>query len=226
MVVWTKQYSGGKIGPGTYDLPFQFTIPQRCLGSFEGRHGSIRYFLNGHVKTGTLKQDHSISTLLTVNRIRDINTIPRLLAPVLQSQQKVVGFFNFKSTIEFIASLTRTGFCIGNTLPLTVSVFNGSGRRIKMRASLQRLCTFYAQEHEQCIKEKLALLAASPDISPHSQYTWKVADFVIPMVEPSFDEESLLIKIQYYLKLTAVIPWATNSSVMIPITLGNVPLNE
>ena len=225
VVLWSKEHSAdGTIGPGTYNLPFQFEIPHNCLGSFEGKHGSIRYSLRGHIKTGTLKLDHDISVPLTVNRLRDINTIPRLLAPVLQSQRKVVGFFNFGSTIEFTASLTRTGFCIGNTLPLTVSVLNGSGRRIKIRASLQRLCTFHVRRHKKHSKEKLAIIV-SPDVSPHSQYTWNVEDFMIPMVEPSF-EESAIIKMQYYLKVTAVIPWATNSSVMIPITLGNVPLNE
>ena len=224
VLLWSsEQYGDGKIGPGTFDMPFQVAIPHNCLGSFEGRHGNIRYSLQGHIKTGTFKFDHSISIPITVNRQMDIN-VPRLSVPAHQSQQKHVGFCCFGTNIEITASLSRTGFCIGHSLPLTVNVVNGSGRRIKMRASIQRHCTFHAQGHTNRSKEKLAVIL-SPHISAHSQYTWTEGSLVVPMVEPSF-VESQIIKMQYYLKVTAVIPWASNSSVMIPITLGNVPLNE
>ena len=204
-------------------MPFQVAIPHNCLGSFEGSYGCISYSLQGHIKTGIFKLDHTINIPLTVNRQTDIN-VPRLLVPAYQSQQKQVGFCCFGTNIEITASLSRTGFCIGHNLPLTVSVVNGSGRRIKIRASVQRICTFHAQGHTNLSKEKLAVIL-SPHISPHSQYTWQEGSLVVPMVEPSF-EESQIIKMQYYLKVTALIPWAKNSSVMIPITLGNVPLNE
>ena len=67
----------------------------------------------------------------------------------------------------------------------------------------------------------------TPDIAPNSKQVLSIEDLIVPMVEPSLKfYESQIIKMQYFLKVKAVIPWALNSSVIIPITLGNVPLNS
>lgn len=231
-LLWNNgQSPNGKIGPGTFDLPFQFTLPSTCPGSFKGKWGSITYVLRGYIKTGQLLHlDHKVELPFRVKRITDIN-LPHLIVPTQQSEQTPVGCFCCSAgNLEFTASLTRTGCCVGQNLPLTVSVVNGSSRRIKMRVSIQRHCTYRAQsinyfdsEHEQHTGETLVVVV-SPEIAPHSPYTWNVEDLLIPTVEPSF-EGSAIIKVQDTLKVTAVIPWDLNSSVMFPITIGNVPFN-
>lgn len=35
---------------GTYRLPFHFTLPPSCPGSFEGNFGSVRYYMKGTQK--------------------------------------------------------------------------------------------------------------------------------------------------------------------------------
>ena len=223
-ILWSNDQSPhGKIGPGTFDLPFQFVIPRNCLGSFKGSVGSISYALHGLIKTSLLHRDHNIQVPIQVNRLTDIN-LPQLLMPVHQSKRKYVGFFWFKRAIEFTVSLSRTGFCIGQNLPLTVSIVNGSSRHVKIRATIQRYCRYYAQGKTRHDKRNLAAVI-SHDIAPHSQKDMIIENLIIPMVEPSFSE-SQIIKMQYFLKVTAVIPWAINSSTKIPITLGNVPLNN
>ena len=224
-ILWSSDQSPtGRIGPGTFDLPFEFVIPPNCLSSFQGSVGSISYALRGLIKTGRFHRDHRIKAPIQVRRIMDINA-PQLLMPVNQSKKKRVGFFRFGSDIEFTVSLSRTGFCIGHNLPLTVSVVNSSSRRIKMRASIRRYCYYYAQGHTRYDRRVLAAVITH-NIAPHSQQTGvTIENLVVPMVEPSFNE-SQIIKMQYFLKVTAVIPWARNSSVKIPITLGNVPLNS
>lgn len=144
------------------------------------------------------------------------------MAPVNKSKHKQVGIFGSK--VHFKVRLSCTGFCIGHNLPLTVNVKNGSSRRIRMRASVQRFCNYRAEFNTTFNKRKVVFVT-SPHILPHSRYTWSVEDLVVPIVEPS-STESTIIKIQYFLKVTAVIPWARNSSVMVPITIGNVPLNS
>lgn len=224
IVLWSSEQTPHRtIGPGTFDLPFQFVLPAHCLSSFVGRVGSIQYCIHAHIKTGLLHSDHDIECPIKVSRLRDINT-PQLMVPVNQSRYKQVGIFCFASNVDFTVSLSCTGFCIGDNLPLTVNVENGSSRRIRMRASIQRLCDYHAQGHKKSDRWKIVTVT-SPCISPHSQYTWTVEDLVVPMVGPSFTE-SAIIKMQYFLKVTAVIPWAKNSSVMVPITIGNVPLNS
>ena len=224
-ILWSSDQSPhGKIGPGTFDLPFQFEIPKNSLASFQGSAGSISYTLHGLIKTGTLHSDHSIQVPVQVSRITDIS-LPQLMMPVHQSKRTQVGFYCFESDVEFTVSLSRAGFCIGHNLPLTVSVVNGSSRHIKMRASIQRYCYYYAQGLVNHDKRNVARVDTSPIIAPHSQQTVTIGDFIIPMVEPTFTE-SQIIKMQYFLKVTAVIPWARNSSTKIPITLGNIPFND
>ena len=224
-ILWSSDQSPyGSIGPGTFDLPFQFVIPPNCLGSFQGSVGSISYTLHGLIKTGMLHGDHKIQIPIQVNRIMDIN-VPQLLVPVHESKKKKVGFFSFGSVVKFTVSLSHTGFCIGHNLPLTVCIINGSSRHIKMRATIQRNCCYYAEDSTKHEKRVLASVFTQ-DIVPHSQQTeMTIENLDVPHWEPSF-YGSQIIEMQYFLKVTAVIPWARNSSVKIPITLGNVPLNN
>ena len=218
-----QQSPDGKIGPGTFAMPFQFVLPETCLASFQGSVGAISYGLHANIKTGMFRLDHKVQAPFQVSRVKDIN-FPQLMVPTHQSQQKQVGCCCFASKVEFSASVNRTGFCIGHYLPFTATIENGSSRSIKMRGSIQRCCIYHAQGHIRTDKRKLAVVL-SPNITAHSQFTWNVEDLVVPIVEPSF-EGSEIIEMSYFLKVTAVIPWAKNSSVSIPITLGNVPLNS
>ena len=224
VILWScEQTPEGKIGPGTFDLPFQIVIPNTCLGSFKSKYGFIAYVLHAHIKTGLLHRDHKIEVPVTLAKITDIN-LPHLMMPEEISKQKTVGFFFFGDQISFKVSLSRTGFCIGHNIPLTLSVVNGSSRQIKMRVSIKQYCTYHAQRHSKRKGTRL-VTTMIPNIGAHSQYSWNIDDLIVPMVEPSF-EGSDIIQMQYVLKVTAVIPWAFNSSVKIPITLGNVPLNN
>ena len=224
-ILWSRDQSPqGKIGPETFDLPFQFLLPPNCLSSFQGSVGSVSYILHGLIKTGLLHQDHKIQTPIQVSKVTDIN-IPQLLMPVHQSKKKHVGFFCFGRDVEFKVSLNRTGFCIGHNLPLTVSVVNGSSRHIKIRASIWRFTHYYAQGHAYHDRESKMVSVTTPDVAPQSEQIVNIEDLIVPMVLTSICE-SQIIKMQYFLKVEAVIPWAINSSVMIPITLGNVPLNN
>ena len=224
-ILWSSDQSPhGKIGPGTFDLPFQIVIPPNCLGSFQGSVGSISYTLHGLIKSALLyEDDHKIQAPIQVSRMTDIN-LSQLLMPVHQSKKKLVGFFCFGSDIEFTVSLSHTGFCIGQNLPLTVSVVNRSSRHVKIRATIMGYHYFYAQGRTKFDKRNLATVT-SHDVAPCSQQDMIIEDLIAPMVEPSFDG-SQIIKMQYFLIVTAVIPWALNSSMIIPITLGNVPLNN
>ena len=145
------------------------------------------------------------------------------MVPVQKSKKKHVGFSCIGGDVEFTVSLNHIYRLL--YLPLTVSVVNGSSRRIKMRAIIQRHCFYYAQGNNNYDKRELAAVNTR-NIAPHSEQTMVIEDLVVPAgVEPSFSE-SQIIKMQYVLKVIAVIPWAKNFFVAIPITLGNVPFTD
>ena len=224
-VVWKREESmSGTIGPGTYCYKFGFMLPPNALPSFKGKsYGEIKYVVRGQIKTGhTLQCDLRTEIKIPVNMIQDVN-LPEFALSAHQSAQKQIGCCCFASNLEHSVDVTRTGFNVGSNMPVTVDVVNGSSRRIKMRASIQKLVVYYAQGHT--MQEKIKLVSVlSPDIAPHSQHSWSVDNLIVPATEPSF-EDCAIIEMQYVLKVTAVIPWAKNSSVLIPITIGNVLLN-
>ena len=224
-VVWKGEESpSGTIGPGTYSYRFEFTLPPNALPSFKGKfYGEIKYVVRGRIRTGhTLQRDPRTEIKIQLNMIRDVN-LPEFAVSAHQSAQKQVGCCCFASNLEHSADVARTGFSVGSSVPVTVNVVNGSSRRIKMRASIQKLVVYYAGGHTRHEKIKLVSVLSS-DVAPHSQHSWSVDNLIVPTTEPSF-EGSAIIKMQYVLKVTAVIPWAKNSSVSIPIMIGNVPLN-
>ena len=225
-VVWSSEQSpSGTIGPGTYNFDFEFSLPETCLGSFEGAYGSIKYFVLGLIKTSALlRPDHKTELPIVVTRTTDTN-LPHLMSAARQSNQKQVGFLCCAGNLELTASLTRTGFSVGQDLPVSVDVVNGSSRVVTIRTSVQRQERYYAQGRTRRKKEKLVMVV-SQDIAAHSRQSFSVGDLIIPAdLVPSF-EGSTIMQMQYVLKVTALIPWAKNSSVSIPITLGNVPFNQ
>ena len=224
-VVWNNEGSPSEtIGPGTYSHRFKFSLPQGIPPSFKGKHyGKIKYVMRGRIRTGHLLQrDPRIEIPIQVNVIQDVN-LPEFAISAHQSSQKQVGCCCFAGSLEHSADLTRTGYNVGSNVPVTVNVVNGSSRRIKMRASIKKLVRFYAEGHTRLEQSKLASVL-SDNIAPHSQHSWNVDNLVVPTTEPSF-KGSAIIKMQYIVKVTALIPWAKNSSVSIPITIGTVPLN-
>ena len=160
--------------------------------------------------------------MIQVCQIIDINQ-PHFLIPVQQTQHKQVGCLCCVSgNIEFTVNIPRTGFCInGDSIPLSVTVENGSGRSITMRAEISKQVTFYARGSRRFNRNTIALVGSEP-ILPHSTDTWNPVNFIVPMVEPTISE-SRIINVEYMLKVWAVVPYALNPTVRIPILLGNVP---
>ena len=228
IVVWNGDGSPSEtIGPGTYSYKFRFSLPQGAAPSFnyKGKYvGKVKYVMTGRIRTRHLLQrDPRIKIPIQVNGIRDVN-LPKFATSVHQSSQKQVGYCCCAGSVEHSADLTRTGFSIGSNIPVTVNVVNESSYRIKMRASIKKLITFSAAGQTRQQQSKLSSVL-SDHIAPHSQHSWNVDNLVVPTTEPSF-ERSRILKIQYIVKVTALIPWAKNSSVSIPITIGTVPLSD
>ena len=221
--LWSsEQAPHGKIGPGLYQFQFQFMIPTNCPSSFQGSVGYIRYHILGRIGTGLFRFDRRINAPIQVCQVVDVNQ-PQVLSPVRQVQHKQVGCLCCASgNIEFTVELPRTGFCInGGRIPLSVMVENGCGRSITIRAEISKLITYYARGHRRFDRSTIALVG-SQAVLPHSTDTWNPENFIVPMVEPTLSTAGI-INIEYALKVWAIVPYAINPSVKIPILLGNVP---
>ena len=170
--LWTADQSpDGRLSPGQHVFWFRFDIPTNAPSSFEGTVGSIRYELLGRIGTGLLKSDRRISVRVPVQQVVRISD-PRLLQPVRQEVHKTVGrLFRAAAPVVLTATLPKTGFCVGETLPVHVYIENGSSCRISLTASLRQSVVYTAEGRRQNSKRTL-LCIRSDDIAPHATREW------------------------------------------------------
>ena len=220
--VWTADQSlDGRLPPGQHSFPFQFGIPPTAPSSFEGTVGSIRYALHGRIGTGLLKFDHRIEVRIPVQQVVRVSD-PRLLQSVCQEVQKTVCCLCCASApIVLTVTVPKTGCCIGETLPVHVSIENGSSRCITLTASLCQGIVYTAQGHHRYSRKTLVGIG-SDEIAPQVTRDWDPM-LQVPATEVLDEQSCSIIQVSYSLNVTAVIPRALNLSTAIPLKLGNVP---
>ena len=79
---------------GSYEFPFNFTLPQNIPSSFEGPHGGVRYYVKVTIDR-PWKFDHSHTCFFTVVTPVDLNMNPQ--AQVLHVQCHVASSCRCKS---------------------------------------------------------------------------------------------------------------------------------
>ena len=216
-----RQSPDGKLPPGQYNWPFSFVIPPSVPSSFEGKFGNIRYMLVGRIVTGALKHNHDVMALIPVQQLVQI-TDPRLLQPVRTEVQKTVGFlFSTSQPIIMSVAVPKTGFFIGDSFQLHISLENGSKRPITLTVCLKEYIVYHARGTYRRILRSLYRLRSD---KVERQET-KILDEAITI--PTNDTTILInsscgnIKVTHRLKITCHIPRAFDLVTSIPIELCN-----
>lgn len=220
LTLWTAEQSrDGHLPPGRHTFPFRFDIPADAPSSFEGTLGSIRYTLQGTIGKSLLKFDHRIEARLPVQQVVGLSD-PHLLQPVCQEVQKKVRFLCTSTPVVLTVTVPKTGCCIGETLPVHVSIVNGANRSIALSAVLSQTVMYRAQGGCRSKGKTLASIV-SDKIAPKTTREWDPT-VQIPMTEVISGCSCSIIQESYLLTITAVIPWASNLSTAIPLKLGNI----
>ena len=220
--LWNKQQSpDGKLAPGQYNWPFSFIVPPTAPSSFEGTVGNIRYSLVGKIATGLLKFDHNVELRIPVQQLVKI-TDPRLLQPVRQEVQKTVCCLCCASgPIVLTAALPKTGFVVGESFQLHVSLQNGSNRRVTMNANITQRVVYYAQGHRR-FSGKTFVSVGSDQIEPQASRDWDPT-ITIPTTDMSIIHETSCrnISVTYTLSVVGKIQNALDLAMTFPLQLGN-----
>jgi hypothetical protein len=221
-IAWNSQQApDGNLPPGQYSWPFSFNIPPTAPSSFDGNVGNIRYSLVATIVTGMLKFNHNVEVRIPVLQLVKI-TDQRLLQPVRQEVQKTVCCLCCASPpIVLSVAAPKTGFCVGESFPLHVSLENGSSRRVNITATIVQHVRYYAQAHHRHSSNTLSALR-SDEIEPHATQDWDPT-VVIPTsgVDIIHDSSCRNINVFYSLKVNCDIPGSIDLAVNIPIQLGN-----
>ena len=90
VVVWGNKEAPQptKIDSGTFNFPFEVTIPPQCPPTLEKFTGNIKYKLQGIVSSQV--HEYKIETPFVIGNLIDLNQQPHLLEPINQSAVKKI----------------------------------------------------------------------------------------------------------------------------------------
>ena len=230
--LWVQeQISNRVLSPGEYVFPFKFTLQPlfgRFPSSFLGSNGHIRYAVDAKIVSNDRHfplRDKTVSAIIqVVNRVPvDINK-PDLMSPFRCEIEKTnCCLCCISGAIHLTVSMPRRGFNIGECIPITTSLDNGSRRVITLRATIVQTVTYRVRERT-IIDPQAVYSLLSPQVPGRTTYHWTPAEQIVitEAALPTINNCGI-INLQYSLKIEAIIPWATNAVINIPITLSNVP---
>ena len=108
----------GRLEPGVvYTFPFGYVLPPNLPSSFIGRHGSVKYFVEGHVHRKGLHMATKRLLPFSVVGIRDLNYFPGHRNPFEQLNKKTFGVLFWKSKpITATLSVNKQAFVSGENI--------------------------------------------------------------------------------------------------------------
>ncbi|CAJ0936110.1 unnamed protein product [Ranitomeya imitator] len=185
---------------GRHEYAFSFELPQTPLAtSFEGRHGSVRYWVKAELHRAWLLPV-KLKKEFTVFEHIDINT-PSLLSPQAGTKEKTLCCW----------------FCTQvNQFKFLAEIENCSSRMDEPKAAIYQTQTFYAKGK---MKSSLPTCGENPFLLGKTE-TWNGKLLKIPPVSPSIIDCSI-IRVEYSLMVYVDIPGAMDLFLNLPLVIRN-----
>ena len=200
-------------------MPSSFGTPSIAIF---GETGYIFYKIEARVFTGAMRFDHKASAPIFITRLTSIRGGNHTV-PIREVKQKQVGCLCCAAgDVEFVTKLPRTGYSVrnGDIIPLAVDVQNNSTRVIKMKAMIFQKVSMFVRGYENVSRKRVAEISSEP-ILPGNSYVWNPTNWTVPEVPPTL-VGCRLLRVDYILEVSAVIPNALDLRCNISLLLGNV----
>ncbi|GFN82444.1 polyprotein [Plakobranchus ocellatus] len=212
------------LGDGHHELPFIFDLPMGGIStSFEGKHGSIRYWLKAEMDK-PWSFNHKTKKAFTVISPIDINR-PEYQVQVESSVEKTLCCWLCTSGPISITSRTdRRGYCPGESIAISAEFDNHSSRTVIPYATLYQSQAFFASGKSRIRRTKFTVLTGLP-VAPGTRGSWDSQLLKIPAVTPSIIN-CCVMKVDYYVKVALHINGAYNLTMHLPVVIGTVPFRQ
>ena len=218
--LWKKEDSPtGKLPMGVHTFPFQYQLPQDIPRSFESAIGQIRYEIMVEiVRSGLLKANYKASTLLNIGEHADL--VRLYMEPQMCDTSSTVSClcFNFGS-VNMTCNVPRTGFNPGDTIPFGAHIENLTTKKVHIQTFLRSETTFTAHGGRTNIKRYHYFLLTHPPIQAGGIASLEGQSLQIPPDVPSTLRNCHCISIEYMLVIKALISFAPDVSLKIPIVI-------
>ncbi|KAM6235969.1 arrestin domain-containing protein 2 isoform 2-T2 [Porphyrio hochstetteri] len=207
---------------GRHEFPFTFQLPETLATSFEGKHGSVRYWVKAklHRPWATVKK---VKKEFTVIEPIDINT-PALLAPQAGAKEKLArAWYCNRGQVSVTAKIDRKGYTPGEVIPIFAEIDNCTSRAVVPKAAIIQTQTFIARGTK---KQKKAVVTSivGDAIAAGKREVWHGRALKIPPVGPSI-LQCRIIQVEYSLKVCVDIPGTSKLLLELPLVIGTIPLH-
>uniref|UniRef100_A0A914EBF3 Arrestin-like N-terminal domain-containing protein n=1 Tax=Acrobeloides nanus TaxID=290746 RepID=A0A914EBF3_9BILA len=138
-IIWNGAEHGDTLNPGEHQFPFNFTIPQYCPFSFEGKYGQIHYFFKAEIDRPWRLNSKAELTFVVKPQV-DLNQIPDIGRPVIGCIDDDLGVKFFSNgKVDAKITLLKSGYICGEAITPNISITNSSTKSIqKIEISLEQ----------------------------------------------------------------------------------------
>ncbi|XP_074708042.1 arrestin domain-containing protein 2 isoform X2 [Strix uralensis] len=207
---------------GRHEFPFTFQLPETLATSFEGKHGSVRYWVKAklHRPWSTVKK---VKKEFTVIEPIDINT-PALLAPQAGAKEKLArAWYCNRGQVSVTAKIDRKGYTPGEVIPIFAEIDNCTTRAVVPKAAIIQTQTFIARGTKKQ-KKSVVTSIVGDSIAAGKREVWHGRALKIPPVGPSI-LQCRIIQVEYSLKVCVDIPGTSKLLLELPLVIGTIPLH-
>ncbi|XP_048045121.1 arrestin domain-containing protein 3-like [Megalobrama amblycephala] len=206
---------GPVIRPGSYVFPFRFQLPQQNMpSSFKGYYGSVKYVMTVKLKRPWRPTSTTCTELTFLPRNDGIND--HLLQPQSGTEDKKMKHFG-SGKMSMTVTTDKTGYLQGETIRVSVDVDNSSSRDVKLKYSLKQKQTFKAEGSTN--KGFKVIVKETKDRIPSGEKAKFIVDMNLPRDLTVTIENCRIIKVQYELKVSLDVSFASDPAVRFPVVI-------
>ncbi|XP_061457339.1 arrestin domain-containing protein 2 isoform X2 [Rhineura floridana] len=207
---------------GRHEFPFTFQLPETLATSFEGKHGSIRYWIKAKLHRPWASAKRAKKEFTVIEPI-DINT-PALLAPQAGAKEKLArAWYCNRGLVSVSAKIDRKGYTPGEVIPIFAEIDNCTTRTVVPKAAIIQTQTFIARGTKKQKKSVVASIVGD-SIAAGKREVWHGRALKIPPVGPSI-LQCRVIHVEYALKVCIDIPGTSKLFLELPLVIGTIPLH-
>ena len=226
--LWRKDsfVKNDRLCAGSHEFPFEFPLPPDIPSSFKDMKGKVEYTCKAWIPSaGRFGKDYGLAVVIPVQR--KVLLPASSLHDLLYTERDVAGgLFKFSGRIKLSVELPRSGYLLGEAIPLSGNIWNTSKSSVNLRVFLIQHIAYSnprcPQAHRKAHYSRLSADIGHFLPSPH--VPWTCNKLVIPAdLPPSGGTEGCrYFAISYSMKMFMIASGtAKNAIVTFDITVGN-----
>ena len=237
--LWKRSSSDkhGGLSAGIHEFPFEFPLPPDAPSSFKDKRGWIKYIVKAWLPSSSVfGKDYGLSIVLPVQRKVVLSTTS-LNEPQYAERDVAGGLFRSSGRIKLSVEIPRSGYLVGEVIPLSGQISNTSTSSVRLVAYfIQHVVSTnpqlsHAQFHAS-YSRIVAPIGLFTSVSHSTERRWTCNKLCVPYDLPptgslegcNFFAVSYSIKVYMFASGTA-----KNASITFDITVGNdmgIPQSE